>query len=123
MHQVDEGAYDFTRYTLSGHRRVFNQFREISSGLVAGLATALVWSLENFASCFVSGTMLNAGVPLGVRLTLGWIKHLDYILQGAPGAIDSASCTYFLGRKEQGFRTPDKSIIHRYPGSKHIRHV
>lgn len=123
MQQVHEGAYDFTRYTLSGHRRLFNQFREISSGLVAGPATALVWSLENFASCFMPSATLNAGVKLGVRLALGWIKYLDYILQGSPGASDSASSTYFLGRKEQGFRTPDKSIIDRYPGSKHIRHV
>lgn len=35
MQQVHEGAYDFTRYTLSGHRRLFNTFHEIESGMVA----------------------------------------------------------------------------------------
>jgi len=42
MQQVHEGAYDFTRYTLSRHRRLFNDFTKIESGMVAGPGTALV---------------------------------------------------------------------------------
>lgn len=34
MQQVHEGAYDFTRYTLSGHRLLMNQFQELSNCLV-----------------------------------------------------------------------------------------
>jgi len=45
MQQVHEGAYDFTRYTLSGHRRLFNGFSEIESGMVAGPGTVLVWAI------------------------------------------------------------------------------
>lgn len=32
MQQVHEGAYDFTRMSMSGHRLLFREFEEISSG-------------------------------------------------------------------------------------------
>ena len=45
LQQVHEGAYDFTRYTLSGHRRLLNHFEELSSGVVAGPGTTLAWAI------------------------------------------------------------------------------
>ena len=51
LQQVHEGAYDFTRYTLSGHRRLLNHFEEFSSGVVAGPGTTLAWAIEHFAVC------------------------------------------------------------------------
>src|SRR2546426_228040 len=51
LQQVHEGAYDFTRYTLSGHRRLLNHFEELSSGVVAGPGTTLAWAIEHFAVC------------------------------------------------------------------------
>jgi len=33
---VHEGAYDFTRFSLSGHRRLYEYFNEIDAGMVAG---------------------------------------------------------------------------------------
>ena len=32
MQQVHEGAYDFTRYTVLGHRYLFRQFHALSIG-------------------------------------------------------------------------------------------
>ena len=122
MQQVHEGAYDFTRYTLSGHRRLFNQFQELTSGLIAGPATAMVWTIENFALCFAPNHMLQLAIKTGVRLLFFWLKYLDYLLKDIPQAMDSASATYFLGYKNPPLRTSDKAIIDRYLGAKRLDH-
>jgi SAM-dependent methyltransferase len=85
MQQVHEGAYDFTRYTLSGHRRLLNHFRETSSGMVAGPGTALLWSLEYLAVCFTRGTTSRKMVMAGVRTAFFWLKYLDYLLRNNRG--------------------------------------
>lgn len=122
MQQVHEGAYDFTRYSLSGHRRLFNGFIEIESGMVAGPATALVWAIENFMLALLDPPIFRKPVKVMVRLLFAWLKHFDRILQHRPAAMDGASCTYLLGRKMQG-RIADSEIISRYEGAKHLRHV
>jgi len=122
MQQVHEGAYDFTRFTLSGHRRLFNQFAEIDVGMVAGPATAFVWALENLILAFAERQTTRKLAKFGVRLGFGWIKYLDYLLVNRPQAMDGASCTYFLGAKAQE-RVPDSEIVARYIGAKAIRHV
>ena len=53
LQSVHEGAYDFMRYTLSGHRRLLEYFKEIEVGMVAGPGTALVWSLVDFSKSIV----------------------------------------------------------------------
>lgn len=122
MQQVHEGAYDFTRYTFSGHRRLFNQFAEIDAGLVAGPATAFVWALENLVLAFFSRPAIRKVAKAGVRLGFGWIKYLDYLLANRPEAMDGASCTYFMGAKDD-LGITDSEIIVRYVGAKHLRHV
>jgi hypothetical protein len=123
MQQVHEGAYDFTRYTLSGHRRLFNHFQECTSGLIAGPATALVWAVENFALCFAPNHMLQLCIKTGVRLLFFWLKYLDYLLKDLPQAMDSASATYFLGYKNPSLKTSDKAIVDRYIGAKRLDHL
>lgn len=122
MQQVHEGAYDFTRYTLSGHRRLFNRFAEIDSGLVAGPATALVWAVENFALAFFAGHSMRLVIKTMVRLGCFWIKYFDYLFANKPQAIDGASCTYFFGQKKAS-PVSDRNIIEGYIGAKHLRHV
>lgn len=41
MQQVHMKGVDFTRYTHVGHRRLFREFAELESGVVAGPGTAL----------------------------------------------------------------------------------
>ena len=122
MQQVHEGAYDFTRYTLSGHRRLFRQFAELRSGMVAGPATALVWAIENFALAFFSGRKTRPIAKAAIRVLFFWLKYFDYLLVRRPEAMDGASCTYFLGRKSEP-PVADAEIIERYVGAKHLRHV
>ena len=48
MQQVHEGAYDFTRFTHLGHRRLFRDFSEVASGVACGPGMALAWSWQYF---------------------------------------------------------------------------
>lgn len=102
MQQVHEGAYDFTRYTLSGHRRLFNGFSEIEAGMVAGPATALVCAIENLALAFVRRPVFRTLTKAGVRLVFFWLKWLDYLLVNRPEAMDGASCTISWDPKRPG---------------------
>lgn len=122
MQQVHEGAYDFTRYTLSGHRRLFNNVSEIESGIVAGPGTALVWAIENFVTAFVVSSPMRKITKAIIRLTFSWIKYFDLLLKDKPAAMDGASCTYLLGNKIDG-HVPDAEIIARYVGSQKLRHT
>jgi SAM-dependent methyltransferase len=122
MQQVHEGAYDFTRFTLGGHRRLFHAFAEIETGMVAGPATALLWSLENFALAFSSRKTVRRILKAMVRILFGWIKYFDHLLAHKPQAMDGASCTYFLGSKAGVIRS-DADIIASYRGQKHVEHV
>ena len=121
LQQVHEGAYDFTRYTLSGHRRLLNHFEELKSGVVAGPATTLAWAIEHFAVCCTPRWLLTA-VRLAVRTAFFWLKYFDHVFGQSPAAADGASCTFFLGRKNASTR-PDLAIIEQYSGLKTVRHV
>jgi SAM-dependent methyltransferase len=123
MQQVHEGAYDFTRYTLSGHRRLFNQFEEVASGVVAGPGTALVWAIEHFVVCFAPGRTLQLAARAVCRVLFFWLKYFDLVLRSNPAAADGASGTYFLGRKRPSAITSDKAIVERYVGAGRLRHV
>jgi len=122
MQPVHEGAYDFSRYSLSGHRRLFNGFAEIESGMVAGPATALVWAIENFFLAFVLRSSLRLVCKASVRILFFWIKYFDFLLVNKPQAMDAASCTYFLGKKIDS-RISDSAIIATYVGAKHLNHI
>jgi SAM-dependent methyltransferase len=122
MQQVHEGAYDFTRYSLSGHRRLFNQFDEVDAGMVAGPATAFVWALEHLILAFFSRPVFRNVCKVVVRLLFGWIKYLDCFFENQRQAMDGASCTYFFGAKSQT-RVLDRDIVARYVGGGNMRHV
>lgn len=108
MQQVHEGAYDFTRFTRSGHRWLFRRFEEIGAGVVMGAGTSLLWSIRYF---WRSLTGSNQAATL-LTLPLFWLRYLDR--QGASGRIaDAASGLYFLGRKSASSLTP-RDIIDYY---------
>lgn len=122
MQQVHEGAYDFTRYTLSGHRRLFNHFDEIDTGMVAGPGTSLAWAIENFALAFFSGKKSRLLIKIFVRFIFSWVRFFDYILIKNTNSMDGASCTYLLGQKREG-KVDDSDIIDGYIGAQHHSHT
>lgn len=94
MQQVHEGAYDFSRFTLSGHRWLFRKFREIDAGLVSGPGVALIWSI----SYFFKSLGLNSKLVAIMTAPLFFLRFLERWSKRGP-ALDSASGLYFMGSK------------------------
>jgi SAM-dependent methyltransferase len=94
MQQVHERAYDFSRFTQSGHRWLFKRFSEISAGPIGGAGVALVWSIRYFCRALGAGNKLS----LLITLPFFWIRFLDRFARGRAGA-DAASGFFFLGRR------------------------
>jgi len=123
MQQVHEGAYDFTRYTLSGHRRLANRFEEIDSGPTAGPGTALGWAIEHFAASFFLSRRLQLIARAASRYLFFWLKHVDRLIADRPAALDAASCTYVLGQLRPDGTRPDAEIVDEYRGAGGVAHV
>ncbi|WP_299802881.1 class I SAM-dependent methyltransferase [Tardiphaga sp.] len=96
MQQVHERAYDFTRFTQSGHRWLFRHFSEISAGPVSGPGVALLWSIRYFVRSLGVGDKLSRLFPL----PFFWLRFFDFIGQGRLKA-DAASGVFFLGRRSE----------------------
>ena len=107
MQHVHEGAYDFTRFTNSGHRYLFRKFETVRSGASAGAGTTLVWSIDYFfRSLFRSRTAGKA-----VKLIFFWIRLFDQVIPDTYN-VDAASGTFFLGRKSEQSITPLEAVSH-----------
>ena len=112
MQQVHEGAYDFTRFTLGGHRLLLTDFEEMASGAVAGPFTALVWSIEH-AAASLAPRWARTPARAAARLLFFWLKYLDYVTGDSPEALDASSCTFVLARKS-GKASTAADIVARY---------
>jgi hypothetical protein len=102
MQQVHERAYDFSRFTQSGHRWLFRQFSEISAGPVSGAGVALAWSIRYFARALGAGDKLSRLIVL----PFFWLRFFDPLARGRAAA-DAASGFFFLGRRAEQSITPD----------------
>ncbi len=114
MQQVHGGPYDFTRFSRSGHRKLFQRFEELKSGATAGSATALAWSYQYFLLALFGHTRtLRLIVKAFARLTGFWIKYFDIITRVNKYDFDGASGFFFLGRKST-LSIDDKELIGYY---------
>ena len=112
MQQVHEGAYDFTRFTESGHRYLFRRFEVIRSGASGGPGIQFMWSVDYLArSLFRSRTAGKLA-----KLAFFWAQYLDTLVP-PDYAIDAASGVFFLGRKAQTTIRPS-SMVGYYRGHK-----
>ena len=110
IQQVHMGRYDFSRFTHSGHRRLFRHFSEIRSGPIGGPGMALAWSYQYFLLSFTTAKVARGLLRALARSTSFFLKYFDYYLIDKAGAYDAASAVFFLGRKEE---TPlsDRELI------------
>jgi hypothetical protein len=108
---VHEGAYDFTRFTESGHRYLFRHFTVRDSGAAAGLGTQLLWSVVYFAR----GIHFRAGQA--ARVIFFWLPKLDRRLNRRV-TVDGASGVFFYGHSSKDVVTPAE-IIGYYSGAQH----
>ena len=110
IQQVHQGAYDFTRFTLNGHRRLFRRFEQIDAGVEGGQAMALAWSIRALFLSLSRSTINQVFCFFILPLFLFWLKYLDWFLIRTPRAADAASELYFLGRKSESI-VSDREIV------------
>lgn len=111
LQQVHAGAYDFRRYTSSGHRYLFRGFDEIAAGPVAGPGTQLLWSIDHLTRGLFR-SQLAGKLARGVFSPL---RALDKIVPDAY-AMDNASAYYFYGRRADRELMP-REIVDYYRGA------
>jgi hypothetical protein len=107
MQQVHEGAYDFTRFTLSGHRWLLRRFEEIEAGPVGGAGTVLAWSAKY---------LLHAmGAPSALAKAAQYacfpLRYLDGV-GPARNRADASSGVYFFGRRSDRSVGPKDMIAY-----------
>lgn len=108
--------YDFRRFTIIGHRRLFRSFSLISEGMSFGPAASLTWTLKDFATSLAPTRNSKALVGFAVHILFFWIRYFDYILINRRDAYDAASGFYFMGRKSNETLS-DKQLVALYARS------
>ncbi len=111
MQQVHEGAYDFTRFTPSGHRWLFRSFDEVASGITRGPGTVLIWSIRYFSAAVFRSYKVGSAVSS----LFFWLRFFDRV--SGPGfALDGPSGVFFMGRRIDRAMLP-REIISSYRGA------
>jgi len=113
MQQVHAKAYDFTRFTLGGLRRLFRRFDPIDVGVEGGPGMALAWSVSWFFRMLSGSAAMEVFVYFVLPFFLFWLKYVDYFFIDTPRTSDGASELYFLGRRSSS-QAPDRQIISGY---------
>jgi SAM-dependent methyltransferase len=111
MQQVHMGCYDFTRYTLLGHRWLFNSFKEIELSPASGSGSALLWSISSFFRSFISSRFLDLVIKSIIRILLFWIKYFDLLQKNSS---DFALGSYFVGINKKAPVLNKKELVGLY---------
>jgi SAM-dependent methyltransferase len=115
MQQVHEGAYDFTRFTLSGHRWLFRKFTEIQSGMSSGPALALIWAIAAYVRALTGSQKFG----ILVAAAFSWLRLLERFAK--PDLAEDAACgVYFLGEKSEGALHP-RDLVDYYARRRKLR--
>lgn len=104
---VHEGAYDFTRFSESGHRWLFRDFYRLGSGAVMGPFANLVSAVGGAVKALTRSDKLM----LLSQLSLFWLNWLDRVIPEA-NQLDHASAVWFLGRKSLEPIGPRDAVRH-----------
>ncbi len=96
LQQVHEGAYDFTRFTHSGHRWLFRNFDEISSGEAMGQGIQILWTVEHLTR----GLFRSKSLGKFAKILFFWVQFLDRLIP-VRFRMNSSSSFFFLGRKSE----------------------
>lgn len=111
MQQVHEGAYDFTRFTVLGHRYLFKRFKAINFGGNRGGGTVLSWALKYF----LWGLLRNKKIAAAISLPVGFMLRPLERLSDKRILFDGSSGVFFLGRKSKE-TLEQKDLVSLYEG-------
>lgn len=115
MQQVHARAWDFTRFTELGHRRLFRKFDEIDRGACCGTGMALAWAWQYFLLSFTSRKIFRTILRVFSELSAFWLIYLDKLTIRTKGTQDAASGFYFLGRRSEKVLS-DRELISQFRG-------
>lgn len=115
IQQVHMKAFDFTRYTHSGHRRLFRDFAEMRSGAIGGPGMALAWSYRAFVRSFSDKPGIRSVLTIFAHWTSFYLKYIDYLVVNKKASYEGASSFYFMGRKSD-VPVSDEEIIDQFRG-------
>jgi SAM-dependent methyltransferase len=115
LQPVHMGAYDFTRFTPLGHRRLFRWFDEVQSGIALGPGAVSAWVGQHLLVSLSDNRHYRRLAKLaGLLLTLP-LKYLDYLACRQQSALDAAGGVYFLGQRRED-PIADRHLIGLYRG-------
>lgn len=112
MQQVHEGAYDFNRFTVLGHRYLFKNFRLIEMGGNNGPEVVLAWALRYLIWSITRSRKI--GRIFGIFFTI-LLRPFSSIIS-KKSMFDAASGVYFMGQKERSFTISHKELVSLYKG-------
>ena len=112
MQQVHEGAYDFTRFTVLGHRYLFRKFEAIDFGGNRGAETVLSWSIRYFVWALTRSKKVARVFGVFSQLLLRPFSSL----MSKASLFDASSGVYFMGRKRGGYDVSHKELVSLYKG-------
>ncbi|MCB1520833.1 MAG: class I SAM-dependent methyltransferase [Hyphomicrobiaceae bacterium] len=107
MQQVHMAAYDFTRYTPSGHRWLFRRFDEIAAGTVGGPGLSLFWSIRYF----IRSLARSDKIATALSMPFFWLRYLDRFADPRY-ASDAANGVYFIGRRSEWSLRPRQMLAY-----------
>lgn len=111
LQPVHEGAFDFTRFTASGHRWMFKRFEEIDAGVAMGVGSQTVSGIE----LLVRGLFRSVKAGVIAKAALFWVQKLEWFVPPAYSQ-DGASAVYFYGRKAERELSP-REMVNYYNGA------
>ena len=112
MQQVHEGAYDFTRFTVVGHRFLFRKFEAIDFGGMMGAETVLAWAIRYF----VWALTRSRKVARVFGVCFNFLLRPFSGLMSKASLFDASSGVFFMGRKKSGHEVSHKELVSLYKG-------
>lgn len=115
LQSVHMGAYDFTRFTYLGHRRLFRQFDEVQSGMCGGPGYSAIHMIRNLATTLTDRPRVRSLLRLAALLVTYPLRHADAFLSRNRSSYNTACAFYFFGRRRDA-PIPDRDIIGMFRG-------
>ena len=112
MQQVHEGAYDFTRFTVLGHRYLFKNFGLVQLGGLGGPEVVLAWSIRYF----IWSITRSRKISRLVGLLFGLLMRPFSALISKNSLHDASSGVFFLGVKTMDNHITHKELVSLYRG-------
>lgn len=116
LQPVHMGAYDFTRFTFLGHRRLFRMFDELESGMCGGPGYSAIHILRNSIICITDNRRARSILKLAMLLVTYPLRYVDLLLTRTQSSYNAGCAFYFCGVKRE---TPisDREIIRMFRGA------